>query len=397
MKIGLLGLGTIGSGVFEHISRRSDMEIKKILDLREFPELAHLLTKNFDDILNDPEIDAVLIMTGWGGRSQLAVAAMRAGKYTGIEVGCTQTVEEAWDVVRAYEETGVHVMMLENDCYDRQHMMLRNMAKQGLFGEIAHVSGGYQHYLNEDELFKDVENDEVTHYRLKYYIEQNRECYPTHALGPLMKILNINRGNRFLSIASFASKACGFRNYAQKVGSPMQDFAMGDVVTSVIKCANGETITLTHGVSLPRPYSRDGRVQGTRGIWLEDAKGIFIDGISETRTEIDVAGNPYYSHIWDPVEKFYEEYDHPIWQEFRDNPSGGHGGMDTLALQAFLNAVRNRTTPPIDVYDCAAWMAVTALSEASIAAGSVPVPFPDFTNGKWIYPAGEKTSAWDLN
>ena len=97
------------------------------------------------------------------------------------------------------------------------------------------------------------------------------------------------------------------------------------------------------------------------------------------------------------MEKFYEEYDHPIWQEFRDNPSGGHGGMDTLALQAFLNAVRNRTTPPIDVYDCAAWMAVTALSEASIAAGSVPVPFPDFTNGKWIYPAGEKTSKWDLN
>ena len=172
---------------------------------------------------------------------------------------------------------------------------------------------------------------------------------------------------------------------------------MGDVVSSIIKCANGETIALTHSISLPRPYSRDCRVQGTKGIWLEDAKGIFIEGISETQINIDVAGNPYSSHLWDPVDKFYEEYDHPIWKEFRDNPTGGHGGMDTLALRAFLDAVRNRTVPPIDVYDCAAWMAVTALSEASIAAGSVPVPFPDFTNGKWIYPAGEKISKWDLN
>ena len=200
-----------------------------------------------------------------------------------------------------------------------------------------------------------------------------------------------------MSIASFASKACGLKAYAEKVNSPVTDFAMGDVVTSIIKCANGETITLTHGISLPRPYSRDGRVQGTKGIWLEDANGIFIEGISETKTEIDVAGNPYYTHVWDPVEKFYDEYDHPIWKEFRNNPTGGHGGMDTLALRAFFDAVRNRITPPIDVYDCAAWMAVTALSECSIAAGSVPMPFPDFTNGKWIYSAREKLSSWDLN
>jgi hypothetical protein len=97
------------------------------------------------------------------------------------------------------------------------------------------------------------------------------------------------------------------------------------------------------------------------------------------------------------VEKFYEKYDHPIWQEFRSNPSGGHGGMDTLSLRAFLDAARNRTPPPIDVYDCAAWMAVTALSESSVAAGGLPMPFPDFTDGKWIYETRGKISQWDLN
>ena len=282
---------------------------------------------------------------------------------------------------------------MENCCWDKFELLCTGLAKAGKLGEIVHCHGSYSHDLRDEILGGNVNR----HYRLENYITRNCENYPTHELGPIAKLLNINRGNRFLSICSFASKACGFKQRAKEINSDITDYAMGDVVSSIIKCANGETIALTHSISLPRPYSRDCRVQGTKGIWLEDAKGIFIEGISETQINIDVAGNPYSSHLWDPVDKFYEEYDHPIWKEFRDNPTGGHGGMDTLALRAFLDAVRNRTVPPIDVYDCAAWMAVTALSEASIAAGSVPVPFPDFTNGKWIYPAGEKISKWDLN
>ena len=71
--------------------------------------------------------------------------------------------------------------------------------------------------------------------------------------------------------------------------------------------------------------------------------------------------------------------------------------MDSLALQAFFDAVRNRTVTPIDVYDCAAWMSVTCLSEQSIAMGSMPVAFPDFTNGKWISRKSELPGRWSLN
>ena len=344
-------------------------------------------------LLADKEVEAVLIPTSWNSHLAIAKDAMAAGKYAGIEVGGASSVEELWQLVHNAEQFGGSCMMLENCCYGRNEMLAMNMVRQGLFGEIVHCSCGYEH----DIAYELVDENGCMNERGWQNYQRNGDLYPTHGLGPIAKILNINRGNRFLSISSFASKACGFRDYARKVNSPVTDFAMGDVVTSIIRCANGETITLTHGISLPRPYSRDCRVQGTRGIWLEDAKGIFVEGISETQTEIDVAGNPYYSHVWDPVEKFYEEYDHPVWKEFRDNPTGGHGGMDTLALRAFLDAVRNRRVPPIDVYDCAAWMAVTALSEASIAAGSVPVAFPDFTNGKWIYPVKEKISKWDLN
>ena len=128
-------------------------------------------------------------------------------------------------------------------------------------------------------------------------------------------------------------------------------FNQGDVITTVIKCANGETVTLTHSISLPRPYSRNGRVQGTHGIWLENANGIYIEGMSRDEVKIDPAGNPYDVHYWDKVEDYYEKYDHPIWQAYRDNPIGGHDGIDSLAIQAFLDAVRAGENTPIDVRD----------------------------------------------
>ena len=122
-----------------------------------------------------------------------------------------------------------------------------------------------------------------------------------------------------------------------------------------------------------------------------------MDGISPKYEKLDIAGNPYTTHEWNTVESFYEKYDHPIWQEFRNHVIGEHGGMDALAMNAFLDAVRRKVPTPIDVYDVAAWMSITCLSEQSIAMGGMPVPFPDFTNGKWIDREPEVPSKWSLN
>ena len=395
VKIGVIGLGPRAETLLATLRSlpQDECQVTAICDLNteRIEKICNIFKANslvvpaaytdYKKLIADPEVQAVLIPTSWN--SQLAIAAdvMKAGKYAAIEVGGAASLDELWQLVHNSENFGGKCMMLENCCYGRNELMVLNMVRQGLLGEIVHCSCGYEH----DIAYELVDENGCTSERAIHNLKRNGDLYPTHGLGPIAKILNINNGNRFLSISSFASKSCGFKSYAQKVNSPVTDFAIGDVITSVIKCANGETITLTHGISLPRPYSRDCRVQGTNGIWLEDADGIFINGISETKTEIDVAGNPYYSHVWDKTEKFYEKYDHPIWQEFRNNPTGGHGGMDTLALRAFFESVRKGTTPPIDVYDCAAWMAVTCLSEQSIALGGIPVAFPDFTNGKWIY------------
>lgn len=411
VKVGIIGLGARTEVLLASIFALSkEAEVTAVCDLSEerINKILEIFAKhgkakpatykNYHDLLSDSQVEAVLVPTSWNSHLPIARDAMAAGKYVGIEVGGASSTEELWQLVHASESTGVSCMMLENCCYGRNELLVTNLVRKGLFGELIHCECGYEHDLSYD-LVRD------TGRRMERAIQnQFRNCdlYPTHGLGPIAKILRINRGNRFLSLVSMASKGRGFAKAAKEVfgaGSPESEvvYNEGDIVTTIIKCANGETITLTHGISLPRPYSRDGRVQGTKGIWLEDANGIFIEGVSPTYEKIDVAGNPYTTHDWERVEDYYAKYDHPIWAKNDLASVGGHGGMDALALRAFFDAVREKTVTPIDVYDVAAWMSVTCLSEQSIAMGGMPVPFPDFTNGKWINRGYIKPSKWSLD
>lgn len=405
VRIGIVGLGVrtevllvslFGMETVEIVglcdpSERAIDRIRSIYARRELP--LPRLHRNYHELLARDDVDAVLVPTSWNSHLPIAAAALAAGKYAAIEVGGASSTEELWRLVQASEQTGVSCMMLENCCYARNELLVLNMVRQGLFGEIVHCAGGYEHDLREYAIALDNGYERSVHNRFR-----NADLYPTHQLGPIAKLLNINRGNRFLTLTSTASKSRGMQavrraHFGRDSEKTDVVFNKGDVVTTVIKCAEGETITLTHCISLPRPYSRNGRVQGTRGIWLEDANGIYIDGVSPSEEVLDVAGNPYSKHYWEPIEKFYETHEHPIWRKWRDRPLGGHGGADSLALRAFVDAVRRRDVTPIDVYDCAAWMSVTCLSEQSIAMGGMPVAFPDFTNGKWMTrkdaPAGE--------
>ncbi|MBQ2757331.1 MAG: Gfo/Idh/MocA family oxidoreductase [Clostridia bacterium] len=389
VKIGYIGLGRRGTYVLKkNFSCMEDVEVTAICDqsvarmeeARKFViENNHhdpIMTTNYKDIINNPEIDAVIIMIGWSGRPAMAVEAMNAGKYTAIEVGCSDTLQECYDIVEAYERTGSPIMMLENCCYGRREMMVLNMVKQGLFGDIIHCTGGYHHYLNEVELFKDIDKEEIPHYRLAKYRDMNRENYPTHELGPIAKVLNINRGNRFVSLTSFGSKSLGIKTYARDhIGADSvyatTDYKQSDIVNTFLTCANGETVMITLDTTLPRAYySRNFSVRGTKGMSSEERRVVYLDSMEE--------------RIEDNEEEMFAKYDHPLHAEYVvKGVKEGHGGMDWLVCRAFIEAVKNGTNTPIDAYDTATWLAVGALSEQSIANGSTPVEFPDFTGGKW--------------
>lgn len=397
VRLGLIGLGPRGESLLAAVKDLDDVCVCAICDLK--PELIEKFLGIFEryglkkpatyadyhDLIASPDVEGVLIPTSWNSHLGIATEAMALGKYAGIEVGGASSIEELWQLVHAAEKTGVSCMMLENCCYGRNELMVMKMVREGLFGETVYAEGGYEHCLAEMGGTLEIGHERAIH---NYY--RNGDLYPTHQLGPIAKTFDINRGNRFVSLTSTASRQVGFNSYAvNKYGHDGnwgdKQFAIGDVVTTVIKCARGQTITLTHCVSLPRPYTRHARIQGSRGIWSEDCNGIYIEGISKKDYPIDPAGNPYEMLYWDPIEKFYEKYEHPIWREYiEEGVIGGHGGMDALVISAFAEAIREGRPTPIDVYDTAAWMAVTTLSEESIAMGSHPVVFPDFTNGKWM-------------
>ena len=393
IKIAFVGIGRRGSIMLrECFAQMGDVEIPMICDLDESRlEVGRNILNDkgrpapecftdYDEMLKHSEcIDAVVIMTGWDSRPEMAKKAMLAGKYTAIEVGCSQTLEECFELIDVYEKTGSPLMMLENCCYGRREMMVLNMVKKGLFGEIVHCTGAYAHYLNECELFAEIfedKVDKVTHYRLQHYIDGNRENYPTHELGPICKVLNINRGNRLVRLSSFASKSAGLRAFAREHFGEDNEYAkieykQGDVVNTIITCANGETISINLDTTVPRAYySRNFSVRGTKGMSTEEHGVIFLDGMKEG--------------IGNNENEMAKTYDHPLHAEYESvGTRGGHGGMDWLVCRAFVEAVKNETDTPIDAYDSVTWLAIGALSEQSINGGGIPVEIPDFTKGKW--------------
>ena len=395
IRVGYIGLGRRGYGMLKRcFAEMGDVEIKTICDqnpnafeksLAMFAEKGMptpAVTTDYHEILADPAIDAVIVMTGWNTHVPIAIDALRAGKYTAIEVGCAYDLSECYALLDAYNQTHAPLMMLENCCYGRREMMALRMVKEGLFGEIVHCDGGYQHYLNHEDLIHERADGTIDtdHYRLTEYVYRNAEQYPTHELGPISKILNINRGNRYLTLASFASKARGLSTYMHDhvpADHPMAGahFRQGDIVNTVLTCANGETVTLTLDTTLPRPfYCRSFTVRGTKGMCVESAGDkctFFLEGMAE--------------NVFNNEADMFEKYDHPLHREYMEQGArGGHGGIDWLVARAFVESVKSGTQTPIDIYDTVTWMAIAPLSEQSIALGGMPVPVPDFTCGKWF-------------
>ena len=333
-------------------------------------------TTNPDELFAREDVDAVVISAAWEAHVPLAIAAMKAGKIVGLEVGGAYSVQDCFDLVKTYEETGTPLMFLENCCFDEKELMVTNMVRKGLFGEICYCHGSYCHDLRE-EISGGVKN---RHYRLRNYMTRNCDNYPTHELGPIAKILNINRGNRMISLTAQASKARGLSAYAKEHEEYkfLKDvnFAQGDVVMTSIKCADGAMITLKLNTTLPTGYTREFTVNGTKGMYTEQGDAVVMDSIEHGEWMNESYGNG---------KEFKEKYGAKIWNSITEEEKEmGHGGIDYFTFKAFFHAIKNNEEMPIDVYDAASWMCITALSEDSIAMGGAPVAIPDFTGGKWV-------------
>ncbi|MDD4190051.1 MAG: Gfo/Idh/MocA family oxidoreductase [Mangrovibacterium sp.] len=389
VRIGFVGVGSRGTGMLKNALMLEGVEIPVVCDIvPERVEHAQRLVqdagqpkpKGFtgkEDYLKVAELsnlDAIFTATPWKLHTPVMVAAMKGGKYGGTEMPACDGHDEAWELVETAEKTGMHCMLMENYTYIRNVMMVLNMVRQGMFGELTHCETGYQHDVRYATIGPKGELLWRAHER---YLNNTGNRYPTHAIGPVSQWIDINRGNRYEYLVSMSSRALGLKHYVtKKFGADHPNaklnYRSGDVNCSLIQTASGITVTLYYDSLSPRPADMIYRIQGTKGIFSGTLDKLFLEDLSPK------------SHEWEGIEKYQEKYDHPLWKQFGDTArKTGHGGSDYLCMRDFVEAIRNRTEFPIDVYDAATWSIITALTEESATHRSRPVEFPDFTRGKW--------------
>ena len=406
VRLGIIGVGLRGQSHLTLALRRSDVEVVAICDVdqrmlgmasdvikksgKAVPKIFTGDAYSWRKLLELKDLDGVIIATPWEWHAPMSIEALEADKYVGTEVVLGITLEDHWNVVKTCERTKGHLMMLENVCYRRDVMAILNMVRKNMFGELIHLQAGYQHDLRGVKFNNGIEpynsgaefgekGFSEAHWRTAHSLYRNGDLYPTHGIGPVAQFININKGNRFVSLTSYGTKSRGLHEYIVEKGgkdhpNAQLQFKLGDVVTTMIKCANGETVLLQHDTNLPRPYSLGFRVQGTKGLWMDVNHSLYIEGVSAK------------AHQWEEAKPYLDKYDHPLWQKWTaDTEGAGHGGMDFFVLHAFIESIKRRTDTPMNVYDAAAWSAITPLSERSIELGNETVEFPDFSSGQWMY------------
>ena len=393
VRVGLIGVGERGTGFVGHFANIDGARVTAICDtqervldraariMEELGEPAPALYTGDDyayrKLLDRADVDIVVIATPWRWHAIMAAEAMESGKHAFVEVPAVTTVEEAWRLVDTSERTQMNCMMLENVCYGRDELMVLNMVRQGIFGELLHGEAAYIHELRWQ--MKEIDY-KTGSWRTLWHAKRNGNLYPTHGLGPVAQYMGINRGDLLDYMNSMSSPAAGRAAYARREFPPEHGrnqlkYITGDMSTSLIKTRRGRTILVQHDTTTPRPYSRHNLIQGTNGIFAGFPNRIALE---------EGGGDSY--HEWDyDMSAWRARYDHPLWVRMgrRAEEQGGHGGMDHLMCWRLVYCLRNGEALDQNVYDAAAWSVIGPISADSVADRGNSKPIPDFTRGGW--------------
>ncbi len=399
VRVGVIGLGDRGSGAVERLSFIEGVEITALGDLRKvavdgsqkyLKSVGRPAAREFfgDDLawkklVELTDLDLIYICTPWVWHTPMAVYAMESGKHAACEVPIARTIDEAWQLVETSEKTKKHCMMLENCCYDFFELLTLNMARNGLFGDIIHGEGAYNHNLMGYNFKKPLDERQTDGaytgmWRLKENATRNGNLYPTHGLGPICQVMNINRGDKmeYLSSMSTNDFTMGPKEKELSANDPFyaewrDSKFRGNMNTTLVRTTLGKTIMIQHDVSSEQPYSRIHLVKGNQGMAVKYPKQLIALGERWSDEEGMKA-------IW---EKYTPEIIKRVGEMAKK--VGGHGGMDFIMDWRMIDCLRNGLPLDQDVYDGAVWSAVAPLSEWSVANRSQSIDVPDFTGGSW--------------
>jgi hypothetical protein len=286
-------------------------------------------------------------------------------------------------------------MMLENCNYDYFELLTLNMARNGIFGEVFHAEGAYIHDILQGNLSK---SKYWNMWRLKENMKRNGNLYPTHGLGPVCQVMNVNRGDKLDYMSSFSTNDFSMAAAAKRLAVKDESYQKvagesfrGNMNTSVIRTQKGKTIMLQHDVSSPRPGSRIYLLSGTKGAAMKYPQPYKIALAHEWNDPENWSAEKHGGWLLpEQYKNLEEQYIPPLYKKMGKTASavaakttGGHSEMDFLMDWRTIDCLRNGLPLDTDVYDAALWSAIGPLSEWSVAHRSNSIDVPDFTRGLW--------------
>jgi predicted dehydrogenase len=390
VRFALVGTGLRGRSVLSELLAIDNVRIVALCDIAPekaaravkmctdagmpAPEVYTAGDRDFERVVERDDVDFVYTATPWEWHVPVMLAALRAGKHCGTECPAGITLKDLWALVDASEKAQRHCMQLENCNYGYNEMLVNRLVHDGVLGEVQSGSAAYIHDLRTI-LF---EGKDEGLWRRAWHTRVNGNLYPTHGLGPVAWYMDVHAGDRFDYMVSMSTAERGLSLHREATVPDRADpkwrerYVTGDLNSSLIRTVNGRTILLQHDISNPRPYTRLNGVAGTKGVFEDYPPRIYVEG---------QAGG----HRFGAIDAWKATHEHPLWTRIGElaRKKGGHGGMDFVMAWRLVECMREGLVPDFDVYDAAAWSAPLPLSQMSVAKGSAPMRFPDFTRGEW--------------
>jgi predicted dehydrogenase len=363
IRFGIIGAAGRGNSFVRSLEANPTTEIAALCDIREeevrrnADELG--VGKVFTDaeeMLDSGAVDAIVIGTPMQFHAPQAIMALERDIHVLSEVTAGVSIEECRDLVCAARRSKGKYMMAENYAYMKPNILVRELVRHGLFGEIYYAEGAYIHELKQ--------HNEDTPWRRHWQTGVNGCTYPTHSLGPVLRWFE---GERVVAV-------CGMGT-GHHYKDPRDNFyEMEDSVTMMCRLSSGAQVQIRVDMLSDRPHNMvHYALQGTDGCY-ESTDGhksvpkIWLRSRSENVQ-------------WEPLEELEEEFLPEFWKNPPEEAlKAGHGGGDYWEVQDFVTAIREEGEPPIGI-DLAMDMTLPGLaSQQSLAQGSSWVAVPDPRN-----------------
>lgn len=405
VRIGIIGMGGRGSSHLRTWIRIEGVEVRALADI--VPENAESAKETLDGTDHNPElytgsknawkklcerddIDLVIITTPWYMHARMGIYAMENGKHVASEVPAAGTIEECAQLVETSERTRKYFRMMENYAFRPFQLLTLNMARQGFFGDVVHADCAY----NTSKMHSFGKTRYWNMWWLKQYAWRKGNIYPTHGLGPVATIMDINRGDRFDYLVSLESEDFIMNSKAKELAEE-DDFYKpftgkdyrGTMSVTMIKTKKGRSIVLQHDASTPSPHDLKHGIYGTDGAARMDPppRRLCVGNHKWiNHKETYKAPAEWITEEEHQYEELKEKYTPEIMKRMGEVTRGsGHGGSDLMQAWRIVDCLRNGIPMDQDVYDAASWSSIVALSEWSVRNRSNSIDIPDFTDGSW--------------